>query len=105
MADDPNKEAREKQLAQNREASDRSKREGTERLSKGRPTPTQDENDRAKLGEHILDHEDDGSGPDPHAQKNLEAQHATGGYQTRDVRADRPGPHTTRATAHRPSSE
>jgi hypothetical protein len=28
-----------------------------------RPTPTQDENDRAALGEHILAKQDDGSGP------------------------------------------
>jgi hypothetical protein len=28
-----------------------------------RPTPTQDENDRFALGEHILTRQDDGSGP------------------------------------------
>jgi hypothetical protein len=31
---------------------------------KGRPTPTQEENDMAMHGAHILEHDDDGSGPD-----------------------------------------
>jgi len=39
-----------------------------------RPTPTQDENDRAALGEHILEHEDDGSGPDPFEEANAKAR-------------------------------
>lgn len=52
-------------LEKNRQASERSRAEAAERMSKGKPTPTQEENDRAALGEHILEHEDDGSGPDP----------------------------------------
>jgi hypothetical protein len=32
-----------------------------------KPTPTQDENDRAKMGEDVATKEDDGSGPDPTA--------------------------------------
>jgi hypothetical protein len=39
-----------------------------------RPTPTQAENDRAALGEHILEHEDDGSGPDPFEEANARAR-------------------------------
>jgi hypothetical protein len=39
-----------------------------------KPTPTQAENDRAALGEHILEHEDDGSGPDPFAEANEQAR-------------------------------
>ena len=39
-----------------------------------RPTPTQDENDRAARGEHFTTHEDDGSGPDPYMEQNLKAQ-------------------------------
>ena len=61
-----------------------------------RPTPTQAENDRSALGEHILEHEDDGSGPDPHAEANAAAQAAAIGkhveagkpaqsYQTRQA--------------------
>jgi hypothetical protein len=37
------------------------------KLAKGKPTPTQEENDRAVKGEHITEHADDGSGPDPNA--------------------------------------
>ena len=40
------------------------------------PTPTQEENDSAARGEHILKHEDDGSGPDPHVEANTKAQQA-----------------------------
>jgi hypothetical protein len=39
-----------------------------------RPTPTQDELNRAALGEHILEHEDDGSGPDPFEEANVKAR-------------------------------
>lgn len=40
--------------------------------SQVKPTPTQDENDRAALGEHVLEKEPDGSPPDPF----VEAQQA-----------------------------
>jgi hypothetical protein len=36
-----------------------------DKMAKAKPTPTQDQNDRAKLGEIIKEHEDDGSEPDP----------------------------------------
>ena len=39
--------------------------EQREKLAKSHPTPTQEENERAVLGDHIKEHEDDGSGPDP----------------------------------------
>ena len=68
-----------------------------------RPTPTQEENDRAAMGEHIVEHEDDGSGPDPFAKANEEAkQRAAGkhieagkpasGYQTRQHQPQRTVP-------------
>jgi len=57
-----------------------------------RPTPTQDENDRAALGEHILEHEDDGSGPDPNVveaqereKKMQQARKPSADYQTRQA--------------------
>ena len=62
--DKARKEATERTLAQGREALENSRREAFERLSKGKPTPTQDENDRFAAGEHIMEHEDDGSGPE-----------------------------------------
>jgi hypothetical protein len=79
MAED---EAVRKGLEQTREAIAKSRAEFT-RLTKGRPTPTQEENDRAALGEHIAEHEDDGSDPDPNQTRHLEAGKPATGYQTR----------------------
>jgi len=69
-----------------------------------RPTPTQAENDRAALGEHVLEHEDDGSGPDPFAEANAQAQARAAG---KHVEAAKPAqPYQTRqATPARPRSE
>ena len=47
-----------------------------------RPTPTQDENDRAARGEHFTTHEDDGSGPDPYTEGNLRAQQSLRPHMT-----------------------
>jgi len=82
MADDPQKAAAERQLAADRELSDRSRAEYAERM-KGKPTPTQHENDMAILGAPVFEKEDDGSGPDLGA-RSLEGRPATG-YQTRQV--------------------
>jgi hypothetical protein len=71
LSDDPQTEAAKKALAEERKISDKSRAEYAER-TKGKPTPTQEENDLAMLGAHILEHEDDGSGPDP-ANKSFEA--------------------------------
>lgn len=76
-------------LEENRKRAEESHREGSERLSKGKPTPTQEENDRAKLGEHILTHEDDGSGPDPHLTRTAEPAKPAAAYQTRHATAGR----------------
>jgi hypothetical protein len=62
--------------------------------TKGKPTPTQEENDRAVLGEHVIDKESDGSESDEDTsraatrspeRKQLEAKPAptAGTYQTR----------------------
>jgi hypothetical protein len=57
--------------------------------TKGKPTPTQEENDEAALGKHIVEHEADGGNPDPSGQ--VEAKHLEnkpgGGYQTRQAHA------------------
>jgi hypothetical protein len=94
MADEQNREAQNTErarqlLAEERKVSDRAREEYAERM-KGRPTPTQDENDRAACGEHIAKHDDDGSGPElswgPHQRKTLEADRPAGGaYQTRQA--------------------
>jgi hypothetical protein len=99
MADDPAQEAAKKQLAADREASERSRAEFAERM-KGKPTPTQEENDLAVLGAPVFEKEDDGSGPDP----NFTPRHLESGrpasYQTRQATA-RPAT----ATPPRPRSE
>ncbi|MCP3471412.1 hypothetical protein NLM33_18720 [Bradyrhizobium sp. CCGUVB1N3] len=88
LADDPQTEAAKKAVADEKKASDKSRTEFAER-TKGKPTPTQEENDLAMCGAHILEHEDDGSGPDPHQAKVLEAEKPSarpaGNYQTRSA--------------------
>jgi|SRR4029077_19619394 len=93
-------EAAKRQLDENRVVRERSYAEYQERM-KGKPTPTQEENDRAALGEHVTEKEDDGSGPDPgvHAQQQLKQQRQSeaqssskGGYQTRSVPPPAPPP-------------
>lgn len=95
-------EAVERQLQQGREAVEQSQKEYAER-TKGKPTPTQEENDRAKLGEHVLDKEDDGSGPDPYNEANERARRATvEGRQMEPKRQTRPGYETRAATPQHP---
>ena len=87
-----------RQLQVDREASERSRKDAQEKLSQGKPTPTQEENDRAKLGDFVVEKEEDGSGPDVYHEKNLEVQRgqaggakpaagAGGSYGTRDMSA------------------
>src|SRR5262245_47730551 len=82
-------EAIQEQLRKNKEVSDRIHKEGVDRLTKGKPTPTQEENDRAKLGEHVVEHEEDGSGPDDRTLPLTRAMESGRGgvYQTRDTHA------------------
>ncbi len=60
----------------------------------GKPTPTQEENDRAAMGEHVMEKEADGSEEQPEnsgpgaqpKRKQSEPQHSSaGGYQTRQA--------------------
>jgi hypothetical protein len=91
MPDDATDVAR-KRLAEEREVTDRSRQEYTERM-KGKPTPTQEENDIAALGGHIMEKEDDGSGPDPYVTRSMEKKPApaSASYETRTV-SPRPAP-------------
>jgi hypothetical protein len=66
------------QLADDKQARGDQEKQRAER--KGKPTPTQEENDRLRLGEHIDELEADGSPPE---QKSVEAAKRPGGYQTR----------------------
>jgi hypothetical protein len=76
MADD-HTEAAKKVLAEDKE-----RREKAKEKMKGKPTPTQEENDLAMLGQPVHEKQDDGSGPDPYATRALEADKASG-YATR----------------------
>jgi len=50
-------------LQEQREARDRANEEAMERMDSAQPTPTQEENDLAKLGIQVDEKESDGSGP------------------------------------------
>jgi hypothetical protein len=86
MADDAATENAKKQLEIDRERLEKSREEFAMR-TKGKPTPTQHENDMAVLGAPI-DKEDDGSGPDLNI-KTTEAG-KPGSYQTRTMQPARP---------------
>jgi hypothetical protein len=75
-----------KRLVEEQKASDRSRDDFVERM-KGKPTPTQEENDLHALGAYFHEHEADGSGPDPHQTKQIEANKPSGGYQTRQTQS------------------
>jgi hypothetical protein len=77
-------DAAKKQLAEEQKATTKSREEFVERM-KGKPTPTQEENDLHALGAYFHEHEADGSGPDPSVTKQIEASKPSGGYQTRQT--------------------
>jgi hypothetical protein len=101
MADDPATELAQRIAEEEKKVYEKSIAEYWQRM-KGKPTPTQAENDKAALGEMVLEKEADGSDPDPvnqpftvegkpvqegqeDAEKHLEAakpQH----YKTRHVK-------------------
>jgi hypothetical protein len=72
-ADDPATENAKKVLAEEQKATEKSRADFASR-SKGKPTPTQEELNMSALGAHILEHEEDGSDPDPNVQtRHMEA--------------------------------
>lgn len=83
MAD--RKDPRERLLAESRKQADEDTKAHYERVNSSQPTPTQEENDRAKLGfqsiEELDDKEDDGS------------------EEQRDLVAGGAAPYTTRVAA------
>lgn len=93
MADDAATQNAKKTLAEDK--AERAKQDAQRaEMTKGKPTPTQEENDLAMLGGHP-DLEPDGSGPDPHITRQAEAKPGSGAaYQTR---AATPQPHRARS--------
>jgi hypothetical protein len=83
-------------LKKNKEASDRTTREGLEAL-RGRPTPTQEENDRTALGEHIIEHEEDGSRVEGEGRA-MGSEGGSGSYQNRSMGSQTRSTEQTRQT-------
>jgi hypothetical protein len=90
MTDSPATEHAKRQLEIDRQRTEKSREEFAAR-TKGKPTPTQHENDMAVLGAPVFEKEDDGSGPDPNA-KTAEAERP-GTYQTRTAAPAHPSQH------------
>jgi hypothetical protein len=91
-ADDQATENAKKALAEEQKATEKSRADFAERM-KGKPTPTQEELNMSALGAHILEHEEDGSNPDPNVQtKHIEAEKASqrpASYSTRQQHASK----------------
>jgi hypothetical protein len=86
MADQAETAAR-KVMAENKAARDKAVKEGSPQDG-STPTPTQEENDLAKLGVVVDPKADDGSGPEMTMQmvrRAVEAKPAQAGYATRSV--------------------
>jgi hypothetical protein len=75
---------------------ERSMQEFAER-TKGKPTPTQEELDRANMGEHVMEKEPDGGAPDPGGQPG-------GIPEEMSKRQPPPGQPQTRQTGPQPPS-
>lgn len=78
--------AQQKQLVKDGAEAKAKSVEDAKQATSGKPTPTQEENDLAKVGIPVETHEDDGSGPEPGgAQDKRKAAEAgkPGAYQTR----------------------
>jgi hypothetical protein len=55
------------QIAKANEARKASQDKAVKMMEQSKPTPTQEENDLARMGVDVVEKEDDGSGPDPSA--------------------------------------
>ena len=84
-------EATKKRLADEKQAREKAQAEHRKVLAGAKPTPTQDENDLAASGVHIIEHEPDGSPPDP----GITPLAPEGTTRTRQVEAKKPA--TTRS--------
>lgn len=82
------RKSREEQLKAERKAADEDTKAGQERIAKYRPTPTQEENDRAKLGVSSLD-ELDNKEPDGSEEEEEARQKALSSPQNRSISADK----------------
>ena len=88
-------EQQKKQLAEGQAALAKAHEQYAAR-TKGKPTPTQQENDEAAVGKHFVEHEADGGDLDPNVERAMEAKPGAG-YQTRQARPAAPTRSTTSA--------
>jgi hypothetical protein len=83
-----------KALAERRADQKKANEEAMKRMDESHPTPTQEENDLAKLGVHDQELEDDGSGPHVVETKVAVPNQPLDerGYTTRDLKVEpKPG--------------
>jgi hypothetical protein len=84
------------QLAKDAEARKKATAEYATRMENAKPTPTQEENDRARLGDDVAEKQDDGSGPEAKimlTHRVVEADKdrpAAASYSTRQTTAAKP---------------
>jgi hypothetical protein len=88
-----------KQLEASNQESELSRQDANERL-KGKPTPTQEENDLAALGAHVQEKEHDGSAEDPNLRA-LRERDERRGQQRQQLHTTQSSPET-RAMESRP---
>jgi hypothetical protein len=94
MMADPSKDqtaAAKEQLAKDAEARKKQNEEVAKRVETSKPTPTQEENDMARLGADVVEKQDDGSGPEVKLTLQREVtpavdKPASGSYATRQVK-------------------
>ena len=81
-----------KAMQDQRERVNKANEEAMKRVAESRPTPTQEENDLARMGIHVETKEDDKSGENVIVEKTLVAGQPVGphGYDTRAARAKGP---------------
>jgi len=91
MAQKTDDSAARKAMQEQRERVNKGNEEAMKRVAESRPTPTQEENDLARIGIHVETKEDDKSGENVVVEKTLVAGQPIGphGYETRSARARR----------------
>ncbi|WP_338821679.1 hypothetical protein [Bradyrhizobium septentrionale] len=99
-------EATKKRLADEKAAREKKQAEQREAMANAKPTPTQEENDLAAEGEHLDEHEPDGSPPDPNAPRpGQPSPH----HQTRETKPSpqpaQRGDYSTRTSAPAPAGK
>jgi hypothetical protein len=92
-------EAVKKRLADERQAREKAHAEHRDAVGGGnvKPTPTQEENDLAASGVHVIDKEPDGSPPDPGTNQPAPLG-STAGHTTRQVEPGKPASRGTYPT-------